>query len=280
MARGGVLRGQVLDGQVDVAAGRLRAGVPHQRAQREQVDPRGGQLGAVGVAQPVRADPDRPGGVPVSAEQRTHPGLGHRLPGGGAAQHHEALLRGQPGGSFVAQVGGQLGEERVVDWDDPFPGRPCPAPGPGDGPGRHQPAAGRGPPPRAARRTASAARSPGPGGSADRSGTPRRRPAAATPAAGSVHAAAGPHHGADPDPDAPTRPGPRAAAPHLVDRVGTGLTGNWPAITRNPKKPRAAATRRFTVAIAAPRGRNATTVPELGPAGCAASRSSRTRPSP
>ena len=48
----------------------------HQLTQREQVDPRGGKFGAVGVSQPMRPHPQRSGRLPVSAEQRPQPGLG------------------------------------------------------------------------------------------------------------------------------------------------------------------------------------------------------------
>ena len=70
----GVLGGQHAHRQVHIAGGGLRGGVAHQLAQHQQVDPGGGQLGAVGVPQPVRAHPcrarARPGGCGTSCASR------------------------------------------------------------------------------------------------------------------------------------------------------------------------------------------------------------------
>ena len=67
----------------------------------------------------------------MGAEDPPQPGLGQRLPGGRAAQHHEALRRPARRRPFLAQVGGQLGEERGVHRDDALlaalPGHPHPA---------------------------------------------------------------------------------------------------------------------------------------------------------
>jgi hypothetical protein len=67
----------------------------------------------------------------VGPEDPPQPGLGQRLPGGRAAQHHEALRRPARRRPFLAQVSGQFGEERPVHRDDPLlaalPGDPDPA---------------------------------------------------------------------------------------------------------------------------------------------------------
>ena len=56
----GVLGGERLRRQVDVGSCGLRVGVAHQLLQHQQVDPGLGELGAVGVAQPVGPHPGRP----------------------------------------------------------------------------------------------------------------------------------------------------------------------------------------------------------------------------
>ena len=62
------------------------------------------KLGPVGMPEPVRPYPKRPRGQPVGAEDPAQPGLGQRLPGGRAAEHHEALRRPARRGPFLAQV--------------------------------------------------------------------------------------------------------------------------------------------------------------------------------
>jgi hypothetical protein len=107
--------------QVHIPGGGLRGGVAHQLPQRQQVDARRRQLGAIGMAQAVRPHPERARALPVVAEHAAHPGLGERPALGRAVQHHEALRRGKPRRAFAGQVSGKLGEEHVIDGDDPLP---------------------------------------------------------------------------------------------------------------------------------------------------------------
>jgi hypothetical protein len=95
--------------------------VAHQLAQHQQVDPGRGQLGAVGVTQPVWPHPQRSRTLPVVTEQASHPGFGHRAARRRPVQHHEALRCSDPRRPLGAQVGGELDEERPVDRDDPLP---------------------------------------------------------------------------------------------------------------------------------------------------------------
>lgn len=92
----------------------------HQFAQDQQVHPTSGEIGAVGVPQPVRSDPNRTGAFPVDAEDLAHPGLGHRSTGRRTAQHHEALDRGAAGRAFMTSIVGDLDEEATVDRNDPL----------------------------------------------------------------------------------------------------------------------------------------------------------------
>jgi hypothetical protein len=53
---------------MNVAGCSLRAGVAHQVPQHQQVDPRRGELGAVGVSQPVRPNSRGAGQLAVGPE--------------------------------------------------------------------------------------------------------------------------------------------------------------------------------------------------------------------
>jgi hypothetical protein len=205
------------------------------------------------VPQVCRSRCGRTRGVPacaVGAEDLAHPGLGHRLATGQAAQYDEAFAGAAAGWAFAAQIDCQLGEERRIHRDG-APCRPCPPPEPGAARDRHRRAAARAPP--AAHPTASAAPSPGPVPLPGRRRSPRLRAHSATPAAASPPAPTGPRHGrAAPAPnDRACRaepPAPRSSAP----QPGTGFCVHNPATTAYSNKPRTAAIRRFTVAAAAP----------------------------
>ena len=92
----------------------------HQLPQRQQINAGGRQFGPVGVPQAVRPDPDSPGCLAVTAEQAAQSRLGDRRPGGRAAQHDEAFRCGQARRAFQPQIGGQLGEECLIDRDMTF----------------------------------------------------------------------------------------------------------------------------------------------------------------
>lgn len=76
-----VLGRERLRSQVHVRGRGLRIHMPHQLPQDQQVDTGGGQFRAVGVAQPVRPDPDRAGAMPVGAEDPPQSRLGERSAG-------------------------------------------------------------------------------------------------------------------------------------------------------------------------------------------------------
>lgn len=105
-----------------IGGGRLRVRMAHQLTQHQQVDARRGEFGAESVPEPVRPDPGRAAAGPVGSEDTSQSRLGHRLTGGRASQHDEALRRRQPSGPFGTQIRGQFGEERSIDRDDPLLG--------------------------------------------------------------------------------------------------------------------------------------------------------------
>ena len=229
----------------------LRVRVPHQVPQRQQVNARRRELGAVGVTQPVRPDPDRARGRPVGAEDPPHPGLGQRRSGGRAAQDHEAFRCPAAGRALLPQVGSQLGEERAVHRDNAFLAALARHPDPAQShvhSGQPQRPHLGGPQPAQQHRQRDR---PVPEGAQVREEhrhvawleglgqpacLPRRRP----PRGLLV-------------PTCPSRP--RWLARRPLDRraAGTGLTSRTPLITANSNRPRTAAIRRFIVDGAAPR---------------------------
>lgn len=114
------IRRKGLDTGMHIAGGGFRAGVAHQVAQHQQIDARGGELGAVGVPQPVRPNPRGAGQISVGAEDPPQGSLAHRLSAGRAAQHDETLRSRTTRRALLAQVTVELGKEVAVDWDDPF----------------------------------------------------------------------------------------------------------------------------------------------------------------
>ena len=209
LACSGVLGGEGLGGQMHVLSRCLRAGVPHQVPQHQQVDPGRGQLACrrcaaagAGAPGPRPSGPGECGRSDASQPRSTACPRSAR-----AARRSTARSRNPPAAQAVDRR--RVRRRTAGPPAPPVPDRPCRPPAPAGGRRPPRPTADRGPRRRAVRRAASAAPSRGRGECPGRSGTPQPRPAQGFPAIAAAPAPAGrPAFGDEPGyapagPDAP-----------------------------------------------------------------------------
>ena len=231
-----VLGGEVLGREVHVTSRGLRRGVPHELAQHQEINAGGGQLGAVGVAKPVRPHPQGALSGSVITKGAAIPGFAKRSPSRRTVQDDETFSgSGEP--RYDAQGAGRRPARRRKAHPRARSSldHPCPPPGVNGGPGPRHRAGGGEPHPPGAHQTPWRARWPGPGASRGRKGTrsPRsgRPPRAGDAAVGQASAATRSTgtEVAQNTPDLGRRPWPRPGQ-------GTGLSSRLPASTWCLKK--------------------------------------------